>query len=122
MENNELYYPQILFKKNRKLKFQKTHKPINHGPNYIFDKEENCLNHYKWVKRTKRMLIRHRTSGFYPNMLEWFKNNWNQIELIENKSFNYCGIKCYLERYNGSHPERLKDHPWRNIDDVRKLT
>ena len=47
MEDNLLYYPHVLFKKNRRLKFKKTHTPLNYGKKYVIDKNENCLNHYK---------------------------------------------------------------------------
>ncbi|MFX1328187.1 MAG: glycosyltransferase [Promethearchaeota archaeon] len=120
-ENNEYYYPQVAFKKNKKLIFKPTHQPINYGPNYVFDAELNCLNHYKWVKPTERMYIRHLTSNFYDNMLIWFNENWKKIKLIENTKIPFYGGFFYLQKYNGSHPEILNNHPWRYIDDLRNL-
>ena len=115
---NEYYRPDVLFQKKRKLKFVRTHKPRNHGPNIVIDESGKCLNHYIWVKPTERMRIRHQTSGFYNGMLKWFNENWDKLELIENKKVNYYGGTFRLERYDGSHPKILKDHPWRNIKDI----
>ncbi len=121
MSSSPLKYKQIFFKKNRRLKFIKTHKPVNPGPNHIIDESANCLTHYKWVRPTQRMLIRHQTSGFYSGMLEWFNEKWEKIELIENKNNDYYGGKFWLERYDGPHPSVLKDHPWYNVEDIRKF-
>ncbi len=115
-----LYPHQVLFKKNRKLKFKPTHKPVNYGPNYIVDKN-TCLNHYKWVKKTERIRLRHLTSGYHENMIEWFENNWNKTKLEENRIYPYFTWDFQLKRYTGPHPEILKDHPWRNIEDLRKI-
>lgn len=117
----EYHRPDILVKKTKKLRFIPTHHPKKHGPNKIFDSSGDCFVHYKWIRPTERLYIRHQTSGFYPNMEEWFLNNWNIIELIENKKIKYYGGYFYLQKYDGPHPEILKEHPWRNINDIRNL-
>lgn len=121
MSTADYYYPQVLFKKNRKLKFVKTHNPKNYGHNYVFDKSGTCLNHYKWIRPNERMLIRHKTSGFYKNMLEWFNQNWFNIELVENKKYEYYGGDFHLQKYDGPHPKILDKHPWRSLEDIRKV-
>lgn len=121
MSSAALKEKQILFKKNKKLKFVKTHKPVNLGPNQVINNSGSCLTHYKWVRSTQRMLLRHQTSGFYSGMVEWFNENWEKIELVENKKYNYYGGEFWLERYDGPHPSILKDHPWINLEDVRRI-
>lgn len=122
IQNEIVYYlPQVLFKKTKKLKFRPTHKPINHGENIVLDESGKWLNHYKWVKPTSRMLLRHKTSGFFNGMLKWFNKNWNTIELRDNNRVNYYGGYFILKKYDGPHPRVLSDHPWRNIEDVRQL-
>ncbi len=121
IQNNVEYYkPQVLFKKNRKLKFVRTHKPRNHGPKFVIDESSKWLNHYKWVKPTERLSIRHKTSGFYSNMFEWFTDNWNKIELVDGKIVKYYGGEFHLKKYDGPHPKVLNNHPWRNIEDIRE--
>ncbi len=117
----EIKHTPSFFKKNRKLKFVKTHKPVNHGSNKVIDNSGKCMIHYKWVKTKERMHIRHLTSGFRPNMAKWFNENWDKIELVENKINKYYDGEFYLQKYNGSHPDILKHHPWKNIADIRKL-
>ena len=120
LSSADLKYKQTLFKKNNKLKFVKTHKPVKHGPNKVVDESGDCLVHYKWVRPYERMFIRHLTSGFYDNMVDWFDKNWNKIDLKENKKYNYYGGYFYLEKYDGPHPKILDSHPWRLIEDIRK--
>lgn len=110
-----------ILKKTANLIFVPTHRPKNFGPVEIIDKKHIGMFHYKWVKPTKRMLIRHKTSGFHPNMLKWFEENWNKIELKNNDISTFYGGTFMLEKYNGKHPEILYKHPWKNINDVRKV-
>ncbi len=116
------HYPkESVFKKNNKLYFVRTHKPLNYGPNVtVFDKGD-CLIHYKWVRSKERLYIRHKTSKFYKHMSKWFNKNWEKIELIQNKRYKYYGGYFYLEKYEGPHPTILDKHPWRNIEDIRKV-
>lgn len=117
----EYYYPQVLFKKKWRLNFTRTHTPHNYGKNVVFDKGGDWLNHYKWVKPIERMRLRHRTSGFFKGMFEWFENNWEKIELYDNNVVKYYGGEFTLRKYNGPHPKILDNHPWRYIKDVRKI-
>ena len=116
-----LSYSNIFFKKNKKLKFIPTHKPINHGSIKIEDNSGKCFIHYKWVKRTERMEMRFKTSGFYSQMFDWFKNYWDKIDLKDGNTYNFFEGNFSLKRYNGSHPQLLNSHPWYNLEDVREL-
>lgn len=58
----KLSYSNIFFKRNKKLKFIPTHKPINHGPNKLIDNSGKCLMHYMWVKPKERILLRFETA------------------------------------------------------------
>jgi hypothetical protein len=110
-----------ILKKTPNLFFVPTSNPRNAGK--IIVKDENRLGrfHYNWVKPKERMRIRHRTSGFYPNMLQWFDSNWDRLKLKDGKRYNYYGGHFILKRYNKEHPEVLDNHPWKNEEDIRKI-
>jgi len=109
-----------ILKKTKDMYFIPTHKPKNIGSVEILNKEFLGRFHYKWVKPTDRMRIRHRTSGFYKGMLKWFDNNWDNIKLVDGKTYDYYGGSFSLKRYDGKHPEILKEHKWVDVEDVRK--
>lgn len=109
-----------IIKKTEKLYFSPTHKHINPGENAIIIPGIGC-HHYDWVKPPERMLIRMRTSGMYPGMVEWFKKVWQKIEPENGKKYpSYAGY-FILRQYEGQHPTVLDNHPWSHIEDVRKL-
>lgn len=111
----------VLYKVFDGFSFAPTHRPLSIGKNRVI-KDTKDVFHYTWVKPTTRMEIRLRTSGFVPGMHEWFKKYWNNIELIENKiQPSHLGTTFYLERYKGDHPFILNKHPWRYINDVRRV-
>ena len=109
-----------VLKKIANMRFIPTHKPQNIGPIQYVDKKVFALCHYKWVRPTQRMYIRHKTSGFYgPKMLEWFDKNWSTLELKDGKRYNYYADYFILKKYEGDHPEILDNHQWRHVKDVR---
>lgn len=111
----------VLFKVVDGFKFIPTHKPSSPGTNRVINTEENIF-HYTWLKPKSRMRIRMETSNFHPGMLKWFDNNWDKIELINNKSqLSYKGTHFTLEQYEGDHPSVLDNHPWRHVEDIRKI-
>jgi hypothetical protein len=120
---NNQRYPlfQILYKKNKKLKFIPTHKPINHGSVKISDEESLGLIHYMWVKPKDRIFLRLKTARATDKLTNWFQNNWDDIELIENKEVKFFDGTFHLKRYNGPHPKILDNHSWRNVADIRKI-
>ena len=77
--------------------------------------------HYSWVKPAARMLTRMRTSKRYPAMISWFVNNWKKIKLIEGVTYPTYNKSFTLHRYDGDHPSVLDSHPWRHVEDIRRL-
>lgn len=118
--NMEVSGKEHILKKTPNLYFVPTHKPKNVGPLNLANKNYLGRYHYKWVKPTERMRIRHKTSGFHKGMLEWFDKNWDSIELKEGESYRFYGGYFILKRYGGNHPESLNGHPWRDIEDIRR--
>lgn len=85
------------------------------------DESGKSFLHYVWVKPSERMAIRFKTSKFYSNMYKWFQNNWNNIELVDGKEYEFYAGHFKLKRYTGEHPEILRSHQWYNIEDIRNL-
>lgn len=110
-----------VLKKTSNLYFIPTHRPRNIGPICVENKEYVGLAHYMWVKPTDKMRTRHKTSGFVPGMVEWFNKNWDTVELKDGAAYDYYLGKFILNRYDGNHPEILNNHPWKNIEDVRRI-
>jgi len=110
----------FIFKVNPDMYFKPTHNAKNVGKNHIILNEDTYFHHYKWVKPVERMSIRHKTSGFVPGMMRWFKDHWENIPL-ENKTHNFYLGKFSLKKFEGKHPEVLDNHPLRNIKDIRKI-
>lgn len=108
-----------LFKKNPKLNFIPTHTPLNHGKNKVIDEEGESLIHYMWVKPKERISLRLKTARHSKEIVRWFKKNWDKIELVDNNKVNYYKGSICIKKYNGPHPEILKNHPWRQVDDLR---
>jgi len=107
-----------IIKKTKSLYFIPTHKPRNCGNIEILNKDYIGRHHYKWCHSTKRLRDRHITSGFFPNMLQWFDENWSSIQL-NNSTHKYYGGEFTLKEYKGNHPECLNDHHWINLNDIR---
>jgi len=100
--------------------FTPLHKPQRFGLNHIIVERISCL-HYCWVKSHDRMQRRARI-GIYKGMKEWFKRNYNMIKLAEGEKIYYVNEQVFtLREYKGPHPSVLDDHPWRHVEDIRKL-
>ncbi len=67
------------------------------------------------------MRTRMRTSKMYPDMLSWFDENWDTIKLENSKEQSHYAGKLILSKYNGKHPSVLDNHPWRYVEDIRRL-
>ena len=67
------------------------------------------------------MLTRMRTSKRFATMLTWFLANWRSIKLVEDATYQSYNKEFTLHRYDGKHPSVLDSHPWRDIEDVRRL-
>jgi len=89
--------------------------------------------HYSNVKKVERMEARYRMTEETPNRYrlgaDWFEK-WMSVNWINDEDiFKYRDILASILNsesediniYRGKHPEILDDHPWRNIDDVRKI-
>lgn len=111
---------QLIVKKTPGLRFRPTSRPVGFGLAEVSFARISC-HHYTWVKPRARMRIRMRTSGFYKGMLEWFDEHWDNIELGEGKTLKFVHKSWILRRYNGKHPSILDDHPWRHIEDIRRI-
>ncbi len=109
-----------IIKKTEKLYFVPTHNYINPGKNIITLPGIGC-HHYDWVKPPERMLIRMRTSGMYGGMVEWFKETYLKMKIENGRIYRSYHGNFTLHRYKGPHPSLLNRHPWRDIDDVRRL-
>jgi len=100
--------------------FAPLHKPRGFGSRYVTIETIGCF-HYCWVKTRERMLRRARI-GIYKGMQEWFASNYNKIELIEGGKIHYVNDQVFtLRKYEGPHPSILDNHPWRHIEDIRKI-
>ncbi len=111
----------VLFKNVNGFHFVPSHQPRGFGKHVIVNKEDNIF-HYSWVKPSTRMRIRMETSGFYPGMLQWFDTHWETIELVDGKKQrSHKGSDFFLSKYNGEHPSVLQEHPWRYLEDIRKV-
>lgn len=110
----------IIMKKTKELHFIPTAKHAGAGKNQIVKSGVKRF-HYMWVKPKARMLIRMQTSGRYPNMVDWFNKNWDRFELKDGKSYPSYRGEFTLRRYEREHPSILNTHPWRNVEDIRKL-
>ena len=107
-------------KKTAELCYYPTCKAVGFGPMAI--KSEGIGgHHYTFVKPKERMRLRMRTSGMYEGMLEWFDANWDKVELSDEAIFKYIHKSFVLKRYDGSHPSILDGHPWRHIEDIRRI-
>jgi len=100
--------------------FTPLYKPRGFGSNYVTINRISCL-HYCWVKTRDRMLRRARI-GIYKEMPEWFAANYDTIKLTEGAKINYVNNQIFtLKKYEGPHPSILDNHPWRHIEDIRKV-
>jgi len=110
----------IIIKKTKGFHFVPTHKLINPGKNIITITRIGHY-HYCWLKPRKRMRTRMRTSGMYPDMLNWFDENWDNFRLENGKEYPAYAGKFTLHRYEDKHPSILDNHPWKDIEDIRKI-
>ena len=100
--------------------FTPLHKPQRFGTHNMIVKSISCL-HYCWVKTRDRMLRRARI-GIYDGMREWFASNYDDIELAEDAKVHYVKNQIFiLKEYNGQHPSVLDNHPWRHMEDIRRM-
>lgn len=110
----------VICRKVRGLHFKPTHKPVEHGPN------EGKIpgigfHHYVWLKHLKRLMIRFEGSGRRPYLTEWLRKNWATVELKEGMLYEHGTDVFRLVKYRGEHPSILDSHPWRHVEDIRKL-
>jgi len=85
--------------------------------------------HYGYVKRPERMKARWTmsvekgTSISKDRFEKWMGVSWDKDEDIHKSKETICGfiVGGRFNIYNGIHPEALDNHPWRHIDDVRKM-
>lgn len=85
--------------------------------------------HYGHVKRPERMKARwvqsieKGTKASIGRFEKWMSVSWNEDKDIFNSRKILESIRPgeTLNVYNGEHPEVLDAHPWRHIDDVRKV-
>lgn len=93
--------------------------------------EELCFFHYVYVKRPSRIKARWDitiekqgpTSPAVTYFKEWMTIKWERNEDILNHKNTIEKIQKQegLNVYEGSHPEVLSEHPWRNLEDVRRI-
>ena len=111
----------VFYKKIKGFHFVPTHQPRADWK-YTFVDERVKFFHYTWVKPSDRMRVRMETSNFVPGMLSWFDNSWDKIKLVSNESQrSHLGSTFTLQRYNGDHSSILSNHPWLNIEDIRRI-
>jgi len=114
------YAKRALLKKVPGAYFTPLHVPRRFGPNHVVVEKISCL-HYCWVK-TKDRMIRRTRIGIYKEMKEWFERNYDKIKLAEGEKIHYVAKQTFmLKEYRGPHPSVLDDHPWRHIEDIRKI-
>jgi len=89
--------------------------------------------HYHGVKKTERMKARcdmacepppryTLAEGWFDNWMcvEWKKDE-DVFKSKDNIAFTLNSQPGRVNIYEGKHPEVLDDHPWRHIDDVRRV-
>ena len=85
--------------------------------------------HFSEVKKPERMKARwimsveKGTEASRPRFEKWMSVSWNKDEDIFKSEETLDQIKSGdgLNIYNGPYPEWLDNHPWRHINDIRKL-
>jgi len=107
-------------KKTKELYFIPNTRHKGTGENQIISSGVNFY-HYMWLKPRTRLLIRMRTSGRYPNMVGWFNEYWDKFNLEDGGFYPGYHRDFNLYRYEGDHPSVLDNHPWRHIEDIRKV-
>ena len=110
----------IIIKKTRELHFVPTAKRVGAGKNRFVSTGINRF-HYMWLKPKARMRVRMQTSGRYPNMVGWLEENWDRFKLKEGARYRSYNGEFTLRRYEGEHPSILGFHPWRNVEDIRRI-
>lgn len=111
----------FIYRKTPKFLFIPTHRGRNRGEKVI-KSDKHIMFHYTWVKPRSRVEVRLRTSGRYIEMEKWFNQSWDNLELIDGKVYKcWANMALTLKRYDGEHPEILDNHPWRHIEDVRRI-
>lgn len=111
---------EAFFKRIPGAHFTPMHKPEQFGSHRVIIKDIGFL-HYCWVKTQERMFRRARI-GIYKGMREWFELNYDKIELAEGAKINYVNNQVFtLRKYEGPHPSVVDNHPWRHIEDIRKI-
>ncbi len=118
-------YKAVIGKKTHPRLFYKDGSPYNNIKHY----KDIILFHYTFIKPSERMKARWEMSveRGYPNEKYKFEKfmtlKWKDDKDIFNKKQAIENItgKQGFNIYKGAHPEILENHPWRNVEDIRKL-
>lgn len=111
----------IVLKNVPGFRFAPTSKRVNTGKKVEVIDGKDANFHYSWLKPRARTLTRMRTSKRFPNMVSWFVNDWHKIKLVEGVTYSSYNKSFTLHRYGGDHPSVLDDHPWRHVEDIRRI-
>jgi len=67
-------------------------------------------------------MFRRARIGIYKGMREWFESNYDKIKLTEGSRIHYVNNQTFtIKEYKGLHPSVLDNHPWRYVEDIRRL-
>ena len=110
----------IVIKKIDGFYFAPTSKRIEAGKRSVTIDGFNRF-HYMWLKPKSRLLTRMRTSMRYKGMVSWFEEAWQNLRLEDGIKYKSYNKDFTLHRYAGAHPSVLDHHPWRHVDDIRRL-
>lgn len=110
----------VIVKKVEGFHFAPTLKRINAGERSVSIDGFNRF-HYKWLKPKARLMTRMRTSMQYKGMASWLDDAWQNVRLEENIVYKSYSSDFTLHRYDGEHSSLLASHPWRHIEDIRRI-
>jgi len=132
------------YKEGMKFGFYGQHPCYKDGIEYVNCKEkigsvleDDPMFHYSFVRKTsrewKRRIMevkgRRRTKGIYAwinkSYLKWDEKNaekiYEQNKVLFGKYGWFSNDGRIIKKYTGLHPEILMNHPYRHIQDIRKL-
>ncbi len=102
----------------------------NHQKYSVKNIDDITLFHYGCVKKPERqrarwvMSVEKGAKVSIPRFDKWMGVSWKQDEdIFENETIiKDLTAGDVVNVYEGEHPEVLANHPWRHIDDVRKIS